>query len=148
MSESKRKNTTEPGASAGSTDGVKHHSEAPRDGSSNASSDAEPDFVTKVATVGIIGVGVALIEVSLIPGMLIGLAAAFAPKYAPKVTDGLRPLLRGTVRGAVKLAHKTRDVIAEASEQVQDIVAEAKLEDVEEAHAFRSAVADASATKV
>jgi hypothetical protein len=102
---------------------------------------AEPDFATKVATIGVIGVGVALIEVSLIPGMLIGLAAALAPKYAPRLGEGLRPLVKSTVRGTIKLAHKTREVIAEAGEQVQDIMAEARLEDEQTAAAPKSAAA-------
>ncbi|HEY6333910.1 MAG TPA: DUF5132 domain-containing protein [Blastocatellia bacterium] len=119
MADTKRKN-------AASTDGGSFQTNQASEALAN---NDEPDFVTTVATVGVIGVGVALIEASLIPGMVIGLAAMLAPKYVPKLGEGLRPLARSTVRGAVKLAHKTRDVIAEASESVQDIVAEAKLED-------------------
>ncbi|HYL98645.1 MAG TPA: DUF5132 domain-containing protein [Blastocatellia bacterium] len=125
MSDTRRKN-------ASRTDGS-FHTDVDSAPTANEGSEKEPDFATKVATVGVIGVGVALIEVSLIPGMVIGLAAALAPKYAPKIGEGLRPLLRQTVRGAVKLASKTREMISEASEQVQDIVAEARLEDAQEA---------------
>jgi hypothetical protein len=103
----------------------------------------EPDFTTKVATIAVIGVGVALIEVAWIPGMLIGLAAAFAPKYAPKLGDSLRPLLKSSVRGAYKFAQKTRETIAEAGEQVQDIMAEARLEDLDEK---KAAVSNAAPT--
>jgi hypothetical protein len=96
-------------------------------------SSSDPDFTTKVATVGLIGLGVALIEVSLIPGMIIGVAAALAPKYAPKLTEGLRPLFKSSVRGAYKFAQKTREAVAEAGEQVQDLMAEARLEEKQEA---------------
>jgi hypothetical protein len=96
-------------------------------------SSSDPDLTTKVATVGLIGLGVALIEASLIPGMIIGVAAALAPKYAPKLTEGLRPLFKSTVRGAYKLAQKTREAVAEAGEQVQDLMAEARLEEKQEA---------------
>jgi hypothetical protein len=92
-------------------------------------SSGDPDLTTKVAMVGIIGLGVALIEASLIPGMIIGVAAALAPRYAPKLTEGLRPLFKSTVRGAYKIAQKTREAVAEAGEQVQDLMAEARLEE-------------------
>ncbi len=87
------------------------------------------DMTTKVVTVGVIGLGVALIEASLIPGMIIGVAAALAPKYAPKMTSGLGPLFKSTVRGAYKLAQKTKEAVAEAGEQMQDLMAEARLEE-------------------
>ena len=45
-----------------------------------AGDQSSQDFVTTAATVGIIAVGVALFEVALIPGMMIGAAAVLAPK--------------------------------------------------------------------
>jgi hypothetical protein len=69
-------------------------------------------------------VGVALISTELIPGMLIGLAAAFLPGMGPK----LRPLLKSTVRAGYSAVQKTRELVAEASEQMQDAVAEARAE--------------------
>jgi hypothetical protein len=101
-------------------------------------SSSDPDLATKVATVGLIGLGVALIEASLIPGMIIGVAAALAPKYAPKLTEGLRPLFKSTGRGAYKFAQKTREAVAEAGEQVQDLMAEARLEEKQEASASKA----------
>jgi hypothetical protein len=99
------------------------------------------DLTTKVVTVGVIGLGVALIEASLIPGMIIGVAAALAPKYAPKFSDGLRPLFKSTVRGAYKFAQKTREAVAEAGEQMQDLMAEARLEEKQAASAPKTAEA-------
>jgi hypothetical protein len=98
------------------------------------------DMTTTIATVGVVAVAVALIEVSLIPGMIIGLAAAFAPKYVPKLGDGVRPLLKQTVRGAYKVAQKTREAMAEAGEQMQDLMAEARAEDEQAAAAAAATV--------
>jgi hypothetical protein len=46
----------------------------------------------------VIAAGVALFEVTLIPGVAIGAAAVLAPKYVPKLRRRLRPLLNSTVR--------------------------------------------------
>ncbi|MGO9134205.1 MAG: DUF5132 domain-containing protein [Methylovirgula sp.] len=89
------------------------------------------DLAAKVAIAGAIGVGAALIEASLIPGILIGAAAILAPKYLPGVREKMRPLLKSTIRGAYRLSEKTREAFAEAQEQVQDIMAEARHEDHE-----------------
>jgi Protein of unknown function (DUF5132) len=86
------------------------------------------DAVTVAATVGVVAVGVALFEVALLPGMVVGVAAMLAPKYVPKVGAALTPMLRSSVRGAYKLGQKTREIMAEAKEQVQDIVAEVDAE--------------------
>ena len=91
---------------------------------------SEPEGLgSKLATVAVIGVGVALIEVDLIPGMLIGIAAMLAPNLLPKLGTGLRPLIKGAVRAGYSLADKARETVAEASEQFQDIVAEVKSEE-------------------
>ncbi len=87
------------------------------------------DIVGKVVLVGAIGVGAALIEAALIPGMIIGAAAVLAPKFVPQVGERLRPLFKSTIRGAYKIREKTREAFAEAHEQVQDIMAEARHEE-------------------
>ena len=84
------------------------------------------DIVAKAATIAVVGVGVALISAELIPGMLIGVAAAFLPGIGPK----MRPFLKNTVKAGYTAVRKTREMVAEASEQVQDMLAEAKAEDV------------------
>jgi hypothetical protein len=83
---------------------------------------------SKLATVAAIGVGVALIEAELIPGMLIGVAAMVAPGFLPKLGNGLRPLVKGAVRAGYSLAERAKEAVAEAGEQFQDIVAEVKAE--------------------
>ena len=87
------------------------------------------EAVTVAATVGVVALGVALFEVALLPGMVIGVAAMLAPKYVPKVGAALTPMFKSTVRGAYKFSQKTREMVAEAKEQVNDIVAEVHAED-------------------
>jgi hypothetical protein len=85
-------------------------------------------LIRGVATVGVIGVGVALIEAALIPGMVIGVAAVVATKYLPQIGTGLQPMFRSTVRNLYKFNRKTREAVAEAQEKVRDIVAEVHAE--------------------
>src|ERR1700722_15713118 len=84
------------------------------------------DIIAKAATIAVVGVGVALISTELLPGLLIGVAAAFLAGIGPK----LRPFLKNTVKAGYSAVRKTREMVAEASEQVQDMLAEAKAEDV------------------
>jgi hypothetical protein len=76
------------------------------------------------ATIGVVAVAAAIIEIGLIPGIVIGVAATLAPKYLPRMGAGLQPLFKQTVRGVYGFGRKTREVVSEAHEQVQDIVAE------------------------
>ena len=89
------------------------------------------DMVAKAATIAVVGVGVALISSELLPGMLIGVAAALLPGIGPK----MRPFLKSTVKAGFSAVRKTREMIAEASEQVQDMIAEVQAEDEAPAHA-------------
>jgi hypothetical protein len=82
------------------------------------------DTVGKIATIAVIGVGAALISAELIPGMLIGIAAAFVPGLGSK----MRPLIKSTIRAGYSAVQKTKEMVAEASEQMQDVVAEARNE--------------------
>ena len=60
-----------------------------------------PDFVTVAATIGVITAGVALLEVALVPGLVIGGAAVLAPRYLPKYLPRLRRRLRPIFDAAV-----------------------------------------------
>ena len=82
----------------------------------------------RIATVAAIGIGAALIEVELIPGILIGIAAMLAPKLVPQLGSALRPLVKSAVRAGYAMVDKGRELAAETSEQLQDIVAEVKAE--------------------
>jgi hypothetical protein len=83
---------------------------------------------TTVATVVVVAAGAALFEAALLPGIALGVAAAAAPKYFPRLAAAFNPLFKSTVRGAYTLAKKSREALAEAHEQVNDIIAEVKAE--------------------
>ena len=102
--------------------------EATTAGEVHEPSPAVNEAVTVAATVGVVAAGVALFEIALLPGMVIGVAAMLAPKYVPKMGAALNPLFKSTVRGAYKFGRKTREMVAEAKEQVHDIVAEVHAE--------------------
>ena len=78
-----------------------------------------------VATV-VTGAVIAALQPELLPGMAIGAAAALGPRLFPAITNMLRPVVRTAVRTGYAAAVKTREVVAEAGEQVQDMLAEAR----------------------
>lgn len=80
------------------------------------------------ATAALIGVGVAILEPELIPGMLIGAGAWAAPKVIPALGGMLRPMAKGLIKAGYSAGMAVREMVAEASEQVEDIVAEARAE--------------------
>jgi hypothetical protein len=88
----------------------------------------EAKILATVATVGVVGVGVAVFEAALLPGVVLGVAAMAAPKLLPRVGSALNPVFRSTVRGIYKIGQKTKEMIHETHEQVQDIVAEVDAE--------------------
>jgi hypothetical protein len=88
---------------------------------------------TVAATIGVVVVGAAVLEATLIPGILLGAAAAFAPKYVPKLGERLQPLFNSTVRGACKLGRKARSAYGEAQERIHDIAAEVHAEETAQA---------------
>lgn len=81
-----------------------------------------------IAAVTLVGVGVALIEPELIPGMLLGAGALLAPKVLPAVGKMLRPMVKGVVKAGYSAAVAVREAVAEAGEQIEDMVAEARAE--------------------
>lgn len=72
----------------------------------------------------VVGVGVAVFEAALLPGVVLGVAAILLPKVLPSIGNALSPLVTSTVRGAYRLGQKTKEIVAEAEEHVSDIVAE------------------------
>ena len=81
-----------------------------------------------IATAALVGVGVAILEPELIPGILIGAGAVLAPKLFPALGGVLRPLVKGIVKAGYSAAMAVREVVAEAGEEVEDMVAEARAE--------------------
>ena len=100
----------------------------PKPQSASSNGDRDDIFGSKLATVAAVGLGVALIEAELIPGMLIGVGAMLAPNLLNRLGAGLRPLVKGAVRAGYTVVEKTKETLAEAGEQYQDIVAEVKSE--------------------
>jgi hypothetical protein len=93
------------------------------------SQDDRAALVATAATVGVIGVGVAVFEAALLPGLVLGVAAILVPKYLPRMGPALTPLFRSTVRGVYKGGQKAREMVAEAQGHVHDIVAEVNAEE-------------------
>lgn len=111
-------------------DGAELHGAASEAGaeSHQAAHAGTNDAVTIAATVGGVAVVAALFEVALLPGMALGVCAVLAPKFMPKLGSAMSPMFRSSVRGIYKLGQKTREMMAEAKEQVHDIVAEVHAE--------------------
>jgi hypothetical protein len=93
-----------------------------------AANGATNETLTVAATVGVVAVGAALVEVALVPGIVLGVAAMLAPKYVPKLGSALQPMFRSSVRSIYKFGQKSREMMAEAKEQMHDIVAEVHAE--------------------
>lgn len=84
-----------------------------------------------VAAATAIVVGAALIEVELIPGIIIGAGAILLGKFFPELGSYVRPAIKGALRAGFSISQKAREAMAEASEQVHDLVAEVKHEQEE-----------------
>ena len=83
-----------------------------RDPSSPANAEAAQDSdarvlddntVATIASVAVVGIGAAVFEAALIPGIIIGAAAAWLPGQYPKMGETLEPLLRTAAGGAKTL---------------------------------------------
>jgi hypothetical protein len=81
-----------------------------------------------VAAAATIVVGAALIEAELIPGLIIGAGAILLGKLFPEMGAYVRPAIKGALRAGFFMTQKAREVMAETSEQVHDMVAEVKHE--------------------
>ena len=92
-------------------------------------SSPDPAMIATVATVGIVGAGVVLVEAALLPGLMLGVAAMTAPKYLPQIGSALNPIFKSAVRGTYLFGQKTKEFVAETKEQFEDIAAEMASED-------------------
>jgi hypothetical protein len=79
------------------------------------------------ASATLIGLG-ALIKPELLGGMLLGAGAVYAARNLPLVSGVLRPIISTVVKAGYAAAVKANEVIAEATEDVQDMVAEVRSE--------------------
>ena len=63
------------------------------------------------------------------PSLLVSVGAVVAaPIVIPALMGGLRPLAKTAIRGYLYLSDSLRETVAEAGEQISDLVAEAKSE--------------------
>jgi hypothetical protein len=63
------------------------------------------------------------------PSVLIGVGVALAaPILLPAAATGARPLAKTLIKGYLAMAETVQEVIAEAGEQLSDLVAEAQTE--------------------
>jgi type IV secretory pathway TrbD component len=102
--------------------------------------------IATAATVAVVGIGAAAFEAALLPGIVLGVAAMWLPQYLPKMGEALNPLFRSTVRGAYKLSKKTKEMMADAREQANDIVAEVHAEADQDRTSRKGAAAGGSPT--
>jgi hypothetical protein len=66
---------------------------------------------------------------NIITGLAIGVGTAIlAPVVIPMVASIAKPLAKAAIKGGIMLYEKNREFIAEATEVVEDLVAEAKAE--------------------
>ena len=66
---------------------------------------------------------------TLMTGLAIGIGAAIlAPIIIPAVAAVAKPLAKATIKGGVLLYERGKEVVAEAGEVIEDLMAEAKAE--------------------
>jgi Protein of unknown function (DUF5132) len=64
-----------------------------------------------------------------LPGVLLGVGVALAaPVILPAAAAGARPLAKALIKGGILVATTVREVVAEAGEQLSDLVAEVQEE--------------------
>jgi hypothetical protein len=81
---------------------------------------------TKAAVV--VCVAVAVLQPELLPGLAIGAGVAFSPKLLPAAGRAIRFVAKAVIRAGFQVAHATQEIVAEAGEEVRDLVAEARPE--------------------
>jgi hypothetical protein len=74
-----------------------------------------------------VGVGAVAFEAALLPGIVLGVAAMWLPH---DVRQAFAPLAKSAVRGVYRIGQKSKELIADVQEQIQDIVAEVDADSV------------------
>ena len=81
-----------------------------------------------LTTGALIGVA-ALIQPELLVGMAVGAGIAMASNWLPDLVSGtIRPLVKTAIKAGFAAATMAREIVSEASESVEDMVAEARAE--------------------
>lgn len=76
------------------------------------------------ATAALVLGGLALIQPELIPGMAVGAGVALLSPSMSRIVTALRPALKA----AVKAAYTAAEAVAVATEEIEDLIAEARAE--------------------
>jgi hypothetical protein len=74
-----------------------------------------------------VGVGAIALEAALLPGIVLGVAAMWLPH---DMCQAFAPLAKSAVRGVYRIGQKSKELIADVQEQIQDIVAEVDADSV------------------
>jgi hypothetical protein len=102
---------------------------APAESVAEGDSSARHDATTSAVAIGVVVVGAALFEVALVPGIVLGVAAALAPRYLPRLGERLQPLFNASIRSAYKVRRKARGAAGAAPEHMYAIAAEVHAEE-------------------
>jgi len=90
-----------------------------------------PSLLTSAA---LIGIGV-LIEPELLAGMAIGAGIVLASRWLPNLTgDLVRPVAKTAVKAGYAAVTTAREMVAEVTEEVEDMMAEARSAQESEQH--------------
>lgn len=90
---------------------------------------AASDLGPQLGAAAAVAVATAIIEAEFLPAVIIGAGATLLPRLLPGAGDTLRPMLRSAVRFGCTAFSKARQWAAEASEEVQDVMAEVRAEE-------------------
>jgi len=81
-----------------------------------------------ITSAALIGIG-ALIEPELLAGMAIGASIVLVSKWVPNIFgDVVRPIAKTAVKAGYAAVAATREVVAEVTEEVEDMMAEVRAE--------------------
>jgi hypothetical protein len=81
---------------------------------------------SELATAAVVGLAAIIVEIELLPGILLGVAAMMLPKLFPGLPELGRPLIKSTIGLGYKAMAQAQQLVAEASDRAQDMLAEIK----------------------
>src|SRR5215472_798788 len=93
----------------------------------NVTKTDEPTSTTTKAAVAA-GVAVVILQPELLPVVAIGAGVALSPKLVPAAGRVFRSAAKAVIRTGFRVAHATQEIVAEAGEEVRDLVAESRPE--------------------
>ena len=65
------------------------------------------DLLPTVATVAVVGIGAAVFEAAILPGLVLGVAAMCVPRFYPQIGSALHPIFQ--IHGARSRANSPKD---------------------------------------